>query len=121
MYTLATGDGISTAAQTILYNSDTGLIQLMIPAEDTSGFPSGVYQYDLFITYMDNMETNATRLHRLVRATSTSTSGSRGVSDEQFPGDAPRKRRDAQHPHRHPAGHRAPGSHWFDRTQGREG
>ena len=67
MYTLATSDGTSTGVQTILYNSDTGLIQLMIPAEDTAGFPSGVYVYDLFITYVDNMDTNATRIHRLVR------------------------------------------------------
>lgn len=67
MYTLTTTDGTSTGTQTILYNSDTGLIQLMIPAEDTSGFPSGVYVYDLFITYVDNMDTNATRIHRLVQ------------------------------------------------------
>ncbi len=67
MYTLATSDGATVGSETILYNSDTGLIQLTIPAEDTSGFPAGVYQYDLFITYVDNMSTNATRVHRLVR------------------------------------------------------
>jgi hypothetical protein len=67
MYTLATSDGSTTGGSTILYNSDTGLIQLTIPSEDTSGFPSGVYQYDLFITYVDNMDTNATRIHRLVQ------------------------------------------------------
>jgi hypothetical protein len=67
MYTLATSDGTSTGSQTILYNSDTGLIQLMIPSEATSGFPSGVYRYDLFITYVDNMDTNATRVHRLIQ------------------------------------------------------
>jgi|JI10StandDraft_1071094.scaffolds.fasta_scaffold44454_2 hypothetical protein len=67
MYTLATSDGTSTGAQTILYNSSSGLIQLMIPAADTSNFPSGVYQYDLFVTYQDNDVTNATRLQRLIR------------------------------------------------------
>lgn len=67
MYTLATSDGTSTGAQTILYNSGSGLIQLMIPAADTSNFPSGVYQYDLFVTYQDNDVTNATRLQRLIR------------------------------------------------------
>lgn len=67
MYTLATTDGTSTGAQTILYNSSSGLIQLMIPAADTANFPSGVYQYDLFVTYQDNDVTNATRLQRLIR------------------------------------------------------
>lgn len=67
MYTLATSDGTSTGTQTILYNSSSGLIQLMIPAVDTSGFPSGVYQYDLFVTYQDNDVTNATRIQRLIR------------------------------------------------------
>ena len=67
MYTLATTDGTSTGTQTILYNSSSGLIQLMIPAADTAGFPAGVYQYDLFVTYQDNAVTNATRLQRLIR------------------------------------------------------
>lgn len=67
MYTLATTDGATTTSSTILYNSSSGLIQLMIPAADTSGFPAGVYQYDLFVTYQDNAVTNATRLQRLIR------------------------------------------------------
>lgn len=67
MYTLVTSDGTSTGTQTILYNSSSGLIQLMIPAADTAGFPAGVYQYDLFVTYQDNAVTNATRLQRLIR------------------------------------------------------
>lgn len=67
MYTLATTDGAASGTDTIRYNSDTGLIQLTIPAEDTAGFPSGVYVYDLFITYADNMDNNATRIHRLIQ------------------------------------------------------
>lgn len=66
MYTLATTDGASTGTQTILYNSDTGLVQLMIPASDTATFPPGRYNYDLFVTYQDNAVTNATRLTRLI-------------------------------------------------------
>ena len=67
LYTLATSDGAAAGTQTILYNSDTGLIQLMIPASATSAFPPGRYHYDLFVTYQDNDITNATRLHKLVR------------------------------------------------------
>lgn len=67
LYTLATNDGDTTATTTILYSSDTGLIQLMIPAADTTNFPAGVYSYDLFVTYQDNAVTNATRLARLLR------------------------------------------------------
>lgn len=67
LYTLATTDGAASGTQTILYNSSTGLIQLMIPAADTSNFPAGRYNYDLFVTYQDNEVTNATRLQRLQR------------------------------------------------------
>lgn len=66
MYTLATADGSATGTQTILYNSDSGLIQLMIPAADTANFPPGRYNYDLYVTYMDNTVTNATRITKLV-------------------------------------------------------
>ena len=37
----------------ILYNSDSGLIQLVIPASVTSVMGSGEYAYDLFISYQD--------------------------------------------------------------------
>lgn len=66
MYTLATSDGTVSGTQTILYNSETGLIQLMIPATDTTDFPPGRYNYDLFVTYQDNAVTNATRIYRLL-------------------------------------------------------
>jgi len=67
LFTLATNDGASAGTQTILYNSDTGLIQLMIPASSTAIFPPGRYNYDLFVTYQDNAVTNATRLHKLAK------------------------------------------------------
>ena len=67
MYTLATADGAASGTQTILYNSDTGLIQLVIPSSATKNFPPGRYSYDLFVTYQDNDITNATRLHKLVQ------------------------------------------------------
>jgi hypothetical protein len=67
LYTLATADGLTSGTQTILYNSETGLIQLIIPAADTANFPVGRYNYDLFVTYMDNLVTNATRIKRLIK------------------------------------------------------
>lgn len=66
MYTLATNDGSVSGTQTILYNSETGLVQLMIPSADTATFPPGRYNYDLFVTYQDNAVTNATRIYRLL-------------------------------------------------------
>lgn len=67
IYTLQTDDAApEDVVQTILYNSDSGLIQLMIPSADTATFAAGSYRYDLFVTYMDNEVTNATRLHRLI-------------------------------------------------------
>lgn len=47
----------------ILYNSDSGLIQLTIPASATSNFPAGQYAYDLFVSYSDE----ANGLARLVK------------------------------------------------------
>lgn len=67
IYTLQTDDEAPLdATKTILYNSDSGLIQLAIPAADTDLFPAGIYAYDLFVTYQDNVVTNATRLRRLI-------------------------------------------------------
>lgn len=66
LYTLATVDGTVSGTETILYNSDSGLIQLQIPAADTATFPAGRYSYDLFVTYQDNDVTNATRFTRLI-------------------------------------------------------
>lgn len=66
LYTLATADGTSLGGESILYNSDSGLIQLMIPASATGTFPAGRYAYDLFVTYQDNDVTNATRVARLI-------------------------------------------------------
>ena len=67
IYTLQTDDEAPLdATKTILYNSDSGLIQLAIPAADTALFPTGIHAYDLFVTYQDNEVTNATRLRKLL-------------------------------------------------------
>lgn len=54
-------------ATPILYNSESGVIQLEIPADVTDSFASGSYDYDLFVTYQDSAVTNSTRLTRLLR------------------------------------------------------
>ena len=70
VYALQTDDDAPVdAVQTILYNSDSGLIQLMIPASDTLNIKAGSYVYDLFITYLDNAVTQATRTKRLIAGT----------------------------------------------------
>lgn len=65
IYTLST-DG-TDGEPNILYNSDSGLIQLRVPASATADFPVGRYDCDLFVTYQDNKVTNATRVTRLFR------------------------------------------------------
>lgn len=50
----------------ILYNSDSGLIQLNIPAAATSLFAAGIYAYDLFVTYSDEAASR-TAQKRLIR------------------------------------------------------
>jgi hypothetical protein len=50
----------------ILYNSESGLIQLMMSSAETDAIPAGRYDYDLFVTYQDNEVTNETRLKRLL-------------------------------------------------------
>lgn len=68
MFTLQSDDTQNDPTQqTILYNSETGLIQLMIPASATAAFPEGIYNYDLWVTYQDNVVTNQTRLRPLIR------------------------------------------------------
>lgn len=54
---------------TILYNSESGLIQLMLSAAQTAAIVPGLYNYDLFVTYMDNAVTSATRLKKLISGT----------------------------------------------------
>lgn len=65
IYTLITNDTAPVGAvQTITYNSVSGLIQLNIPASDTASFKSGIYNYDLFVTYQNT--TSDTKLKRLL-------------------------------------------------------
>lgn len=65
IYTLITNDTAPVGAvQTITYNSVSGLIQLNIPASDTASFKSGIYNYDLFVTYQNTA--SDTKLKRLL-------------------------------------------------------
>lgn len=66
VHTLST-DG-TDGEPSILYNSESGLIQLRIPGSATGAMPVGRFDADLFVTYQDNAVTNATRVHRLFRA-----------------------------------------------------
>lgn len=65
---LATNDDDPNAT-TILYNSESGLIQLQLTAAQTATMVPGLYNYDLFVTYQDNAVTMATRLKRLISGT----------------------------------------------------
>lgn len=51
----------------IIYNSESGLIQLQIPSEETDAMPPGIHRYDLFVTYDDQgYEPEGTKLTRLI-------------------------------------------------------
>lgn len=65
-HTLQTSE-VEDEPSTILYNSDSGLIQLLISSEDTAKLQSGTYQYDLFVSYQDNRVTGTVRRKRLLR------------------------------------------------------
>lgn len=67
-YTLQTNDSAPAGTTlNISYNSESGLIQLFIPASDTSALKAGIYGYDLFVTYQDSGTT--TKLKRLLAGT----------------------------------------------------
>ena len=57
---------LDESLKTITYNTDSGLIQIMLPAARTSLLTPGLYEYDLFVTYQDNAVTELTRLKKLV-------------------------------------------------------
>lgn len=52
----------------ILFNADSGLIQIHLDSEDTSEMSPGQYVYDLFTSYSDRAS-NAIRRHRLIQGT----------------------------------------------------
>lgn len=64
LYTLTSGTEDEDNPD-IRYNSDSGLIQLSIPAFATNMFPTGSYSYDLFVTYADP-RTSKTYRKRLI-------------------------------------------------------
>lgn len=49
----------------IALSTETGLVQLHIPAEQTAAMPPGQYHYDLFLT-LDAVEPAGNQTHRLV-------------------------------------------------------
>lgn len=51
---------------TITFNTDSGLIQLQLPASKTNTIPTGIYAYDLFVTYTDAQNNYTLRRHRLL-------------------------------------------------------
>lgn len=55
--------------KTITYNSESGLVQLMLRASQTALLTPGLYNYDLFVTYQDNDVTGSTRLKKLIAGT----------------------------------------------------
>jgi hypothetical protein len=50
----------------ITYNSDSGLIQLHMPAEQTDKMHPGLFNYDLFVTYADAQNNATLRRHRML-------------------------------------------------------
>lgn len=53
----------------ILYNTETGWIQLHIPATQTNTIPPGNYNYDLFVNIDDGAEYVGTQSVRLLAGT----------------------------------------------------
>lgn len=60
-----TTDGFGV--QTILYNSATGLIQVLCSAEESADIAPGVYHYDLFSGYSDNTAEGGYRVSKIIQ------------------------------------------------------
>ncbi len=72
--TLQTDDAApEDSAKTIIYNSDSGLIQLQLGKEKTGQMGAGRYVYDLFVNYHtgNTSETEPVRLTRLIEGVIT--------------------------------------------------
>jgi hypothetical protein len=50
----------------ILFNAESGLIQLQLTSSQTDNMPPGVYNYDLFVTYQDAQNNPLLRRQRLL-------------------------------------------------------
>jgi hypothetical protein len=62
-------DGSTPVGQTpsaITYNSDSGLIQIHMPADQTNAMHPGLFNYDLFVTYSDAQNNATLRRHRML-------------------------------------------------------
>lgn len=61
------GDGIEDDEdKSIIYDSDSGLIQLQLTAEETNSMGHGLFDYDLFVSYLDAAVTGRVRTKRLI-------------------------------------------------------
>lgn len=61
------GDGVEDDGdQSIVYDSDSGLIQLQLTADETNAMGAGQFDYDLFVSYLDSNVTGRVRTKRLI-------------------------------------------------------
>jgi hypothetical protein len=60
------GDVDAGSEASILYQAEVGLIQLQLTSDETNSIGSGVYEYDLFVSYLDNAVTGRVRTKRLI-------------------------------------------------------
>jgi len=61
------GDGIEDDEdKSIIYDSDSGLIQLQLTADETNAMGPGLFDYDLFVSYLDAAVTGRVRTKRLI-------------------------------------------------------
>lgn len=69
LHTLTTGvyDESGLDESNLLYNSESGLLQIRLTSEQTANFPSGSHRYDLFVTYQDDAVSGSTKLVRLIQ------------------------------------------------------
>lgn len=51
---------------TILYNPESGLVQLQLTSAQTDAIGPGLYDYDLFLSYLDSGITGRVRTKRLI-------------------------------------------------------
>jgi hypothetical protein len=50
----------------IMFNIESGLIQLQLSADDTDAMGPGKFEYDLFVSYLDSAVTGRVRTKRLI-------------------------------------------------------
>lgn len=66
LQTTEDSENMVTGTSSILYNTESGLIQLNMSAAQTELLSAGAYDYDLFVSYTDNVVTGTIRKTRLI-------------------------------------------------------